>query len=167
MVVPWTGFPLADLIRAADPLPQATHVRFVSFNRPSQARGQRTDTHYPWPYYEGLTLAEALHPLTLVGTGVYGKPLPKQNGAPVRIVVPWKYGYKSPKSIVRIELVAAQPGTFWNDLQPLEYSFLSNVNPEVPHPRWSQRTERLIDTGERVPTRPYNGYGRWVADLYA
>jgi sulfoxide reductase catalytic subunit YedY len=142
-------------------------VRFLSFRRPEQAPGQKSQTWYSWPYYEGLTLAEAANELTLLATGLYGHALPKQHGAPVRLVTPWKYGYKSIKSIVRIELVERQPPTFWNDLAPDEYGFTSNVDPAVPHPRWSQATERLVDTGQRVPTQPYNGYGPWVAALYA
>ena len=121
---------------------------------------------YPWPYVEGLTIEEAEHPLTFVATGIYGKPLPKQNGAPVRLVVPWKYGYKSIKSIDRIEFTAQQPKTFWESLSPVEYPFESNVNPNVPHPRWSQATERVVDTGLRRRTELYNGYGAQVGRLY-
>ncbi len=166
MAVPWTGFPLAALLARVQPLSAARYVRFVSFLRPEQAVGQRTQTWYPWPYYEALRLDEALNPLTLVVTGIYGEPMPKQHGAPVRIVTPWKYGYKSPKSIVKIELTREQPPTLWNDMQPLEYGFYSNVNPAVPHPRWSQATEELIGTGMRLETLPFNGYGDWVAELY-
>jgi sulfoxide reductase catalytic subunit YedY len=166
MIVPWTGFPLRDLLEKVSPKPEARFVRFETFNRPQQAPGMR-DRNYPWPYTEGLRLDEAMNDLTLVGTGIYGKPLPKQHGAPIRIIVPWKYGYKSIKSIVKIELVANQPKTLWETVQPNEYPFESNVNPLVPHPRWSQATERMIDSGDRVKTQPYNGYGRYVADLYA
>jgi methionine sulfoxide reductase catalytic subunit len=166
MVVPWTGFPLRELLRRAQPRPEATHVRFVSVHRPEQMRGQRRETWYHWPYYEALRHDEAMNELALVVTGIYGHRLSPQHGAPVRLIVPWKYGYKSPKSIVRIELVAEQPGTFWNDLQPSEYSFLSNVDPTVPHPRWSQASERVVGSGERIETFPFNGYGEWVADLY-
>lgn len=167
MIVPWTGFPLSKLIERAGPKPEAKFVRFVSFNRPDQAPGMRRMPQYPWPYFEGLRMDEAMNPLTMVVTGIYGKPLPKQHGAPVRIVVPWKYGYKSAKATVKIEFVAQQPPTFWETLQPDEYPFESNVNPAVPHPRWSQATERMIDTGDRVRTQLYNGYGKYVAKLYA
>lgn len=166
MAVPWTGFPLAKLIRKAGPLSSARYVRFVSFDRPEQAIGQRTQTWYPWPYYEGLRLDEALNDLALVVTGVYGAPLPKQHGAPARIVVPWKYGFKSAKSIVRIEFVRDEPPTFWNDLEPSEYGFYSTVNPEVPHPRWSQAEETMIGSGERRATLLFNGYLNEVGDLY-
>ncbi len=165
MVVPWVGFELNRLIRWVEPLGSAKYVRFVSFLRPDEAPGQRNRA-FPWPYYEALRLDEAMHPLTLCVLGMYGKPLPKQNGAPLRIIVPWKYGYKSPKSVVRIEFTETQPRTFWNDLAPNEYSFLSNVDPKVPHPRWSQATERVIGTDERIATLPYNGYAEQVAKLY-
>jgi sulfoxide reductase catalytic subunit YedY len=165
MIVPWTGFPLAKLLEKVRPKPAAKFVRFVSFFRPKEAPGFADDA-YPWPYHEGLRLDEAMHPLTMLVTGIYGHPLPKQHGAPIRLVVPWKYGYKSAKSIVKIELVASQPATLWETLAPHEYPFESNVDPAVPHPRWSQATERLIDTGERVRTLPYNGYGDLVARLY-
>lgn len=160
MTVPWTGFPLASLLRQAEPLPEARFVRFVSFDHPGRSAG-------PWPYSEGLTLAEATHELAFVATGMYGHPLLKQHGAPVRLVVPWKYGFKSAKSLVRIELTAVRPATFWNTLAPHEYGFEANVDPAVPHPRWSQASERLLGTGERVPTRKYNGYGEWVGRLYS
>ncbi len=165
MVVPWVGFPLRELIRRAEPQPGARFVRFVSFLRPEQAPRQQYSSD-PWPYTEGLTLAEATNELTLLATGMYGHPLLKQHGAPVRLVVPWKYGFKNAKSIVRIELTSEQPATFWNTLAPHEYDFWANVDPEVPHPRWSQRTERMLGTGERFDTQPYNGYGPWVAALY-
>ena len=167
MIVPWTGFPLSKLIEKVSPGTDARFVRFETFNRPAQAPGMRRMSEYPWPYFEGLRLDEAMHPLALVATGIYGKPLPKQHGAPVRIIVPWKYGYKSIKSIVRIELVKEQPKTFWETLAPDEYPFESNVNPKAPHPRWSQATERMIDTGDRVKTQPFNGYSHLVANLYA
>lgn len=166
MVVPWTGFPLRRLIERVRPTAQARFVRFVTLHRPAQMLGQRTQPWYPWPYREGLTMAEAMNELTLLATGIYGHRLPPQHGAPIRLVAPWKYGYKSIKSIVRIEFVAERPATFWNDLAPDEYGFVSNVDPAVPHPRWSQATERLIGTGERVPTLPFNGYGEWVAAMY-
>jgi sulfoxide reductase catalytic subunit YedY len=166
MTVPWTGFPFRALIDEVQPLSSARYVRLVTFLRPEQAPGQRTQPWYPWPYFEGLTLHEATNELTLLATGIYGHELPRQHGAPLRLVVPWKYGYKSIKSIVSIEFVEEQPPTFWNEVAPREYDFWSNVNPKVPHPRWSQAHERLIDTGERVPTRLYNGYGEYVAHLY-
>jgi sulfoxide reductase catalytic subunit YedY len=166
VVVPWIGFPLHELLELVRPLSSARYVRFVSFLRPEQASGQRTQTWYPWPYFEGLRIDEARNDLAFLVTGMYGHPLQKQNGAPIRLAVPWKYGYKSPKSIERIELVRERPATFWNDLAPDEYGFLSNVDPEVPHPRWSQATEEIVGTSERVPTLVYNGYGEWVGSLY-
>lgn len=168
MIVPWTGFPLSKLIEKAKPKPEAKFIRFETANRPDQFPGLTSPrtSGYPWPYFEGLRMDEAMHPLTLVATGIYGKPMPKQNGAPIRIVVPWKYGYKSIKSVVKIEFVATQPKTFWETLGPDEYPFESNVNPKVPHPRWSQATERVIDTGDRVRTLLYNGYADQVASLY-
>ena len=166
MVVPWTGFPLAKLLAAVQPKSEAKFVRFTTANRPDQMPGIARLREYPWPYTEGLRIDEALNDLVLVATGIYGKPLPKQNGAPLRIVVPWKYGYKSIKSVVRIELVSKQPATLWETLAPDEYPFESNVDPKVPHPRWSQASERLVDSGDRVATLPYNGYGEFVARLY-
>jgi sulfoxide reductase catalytic subunit YedY len=165
MTVPWTGFPLAALLRKAEPMPGAKYVRFVSFHRPAEISRQ-ADHSGPWPYTEGLTLAEATNELAFVATGMYGHPLLKQHGAPVRLVVPWKYGFKSAKSLVRIELTDQQPATFWNTLVPHEYGFEANVEPDVPHPRWSQASERLLGSNERVPTRKFNGYGEWVAKLY-
>lgn len=165
MVVPWTGFPLAALLRKAEPLPGARFVRFVSFDD-SELAPRLRDRQYPWPYQEGLTLAEATNELTFVTTGMYGHPLLKQHGAPIRVVVPWKYGFKGPKSVVRIELTDKQPRTFWNTLSPREYDFEANVNPAVRHPRWSQRSERMLGTGERWPTVIYNGYAEWVAKMY-
>jgi methionine sulfoxide reductase catalytic subunit len=165
MAVPWSGLPLAALIRKVEPLASARYVKFVSFQRPDEASGQR-DHSSPWPYTEGLTLAEATNDLAFIATGIYGHPLLKQHGAPVRLVVPWKYGFKSAKSIVRIELCAEQPATFWNTLVPNEYDFWANVNPDVPHPRWSQATERMLGTGEVRRTQIYNGYAGWVAHLY-
>jgi sulfoxide reductase catalytic subunit YedY len=138
----------------------------LSFLRPEQAPGQKKQPWYPWPYYEGLTMEEAMNELTLMVTGIYGHELPKQHGAPLRLATPWKYGFKSIKGIVKIEFTREQPKTFWNDLAPNEYGFAANVNPNVPHPRWSQATERVIDTGERIPTLMYNGYGEYVANLY-
>jgi sulfoxide reductase catalytic subunit YedY len=165
MAVPWTGFPLQALIKKVQPLSSAKFVRFVSFFKPEDAPNQ-SPSYGPWPYTEGLTMAEAMNELTLVATGIYGHPLPKQHGAPLRLVVPWKYGFKSIKSIAKIEFTADQPRTFWNSITPHEYGFTANVDPDVPHPRWSQRTERMIDTGERRATLTYNGYGEWVANLY-
>jgi sulfoxide reductase catalytic subunit YedY len=165
MAVPWSGFPLAALIKKAEPLSAAKFVRFVTFLQPDQATNQ-TPSYGPWPYAEGLTMAEAMNELTLMATGIYGHPLPKQQGAPLRLVVPWKYGFKSIKSIVKIEFTAERPATFWHSNRPNEYDFTANVDPNTPHPRWSQATEKLIDTGERRPTLPYNGYGEWVAKLY-
>lgn len=165
MAVPWTGFPLASLIKAVDPKSTAKFVRFETVNRPDQMPGMR-EAPYPYPYFEGLRMDEAMHPLTMVVTGLYGKKLPKQNGAPIRIIVPWKYGYKSIKSIVKIDLVAKQPGTFWNKINSSEYGFYSNINPKKPHPRWSQAIEQVIPNMDRRPTLIYNGYGDWVAGLY-
>ncbi|MBI3853502.1 MAG: protein-methionine-sulfoxide reductase catalytic subunit MsrP [Verrucomicrobia bacterium] len=169
MIVPWTGFPLSKLIEKVSPKPEAKFIRWQTFNRPDQAPGwaRLIQQGYPLPYTEGLRLDEAMNPLTMLVTGIYGKPLPKQHGAPIRIIVPWKYGYKSIKSIVKIEFVTQQPATLWETLAPDEYPFESNVNPAVPHPRWSQATERMIDSGDRVRTQPYNGYGSYVAKLYA
>jgi sulfoxide reductase catalytic subunit YedY len=166
MIVPWTGFPLSKLIEKVSPKAEAKFLRFVTFNNPLQAPGL-ADPSYPWPYTEGLRIDEAMHPLTLLATGIYGKPMPKQHGAPIRIVVPWKYGFKSIKSIVKIEFVARQPKTLWETMAPNEYPFESNVNPAIDHPRWSQKFERMIDTGIRVKTQPFNGYGDQVAKLYA
>ncbi|HKI33090.1 MAG TPA: protein-methionine-sulfoxide reductase catalytic subunit MsrP [Gemmataceae bacterium] len=165
MAVPWTGFPLSALLRSAEPLPAARFVRFVSFDNPRQARRQ-SDRSQPWPYTEGLTLDEATNELAFIATGMYGHPLLKQHGAPVRLVVPWKYGFKSAKSIVRVELTDRQPATFWNTISPHEYDFSANVNPDVPHPRWPQHTETMLGTEEPRPTQLYNGYGEWVAKLY-
>ncbi len=167
MAVSWTGFPMKAFVDYVQPTSKAKFVRFVSFNKPDEAPGIRTQSWYPWPYYEGLSLAEATNELAMVVTGIYGHALPKQNGAPIRVVVPWKYGYKSIKSIVKIEFTDQQPKTFWNDIAPNEYGFLSNVDPKVPHPRWSQAYERMIIDGERRPTLSYNGYGEFVAHLYA
>jgi len=165
MAVPWTGFPMRRLIEIAKPLSGAKYVRMETFLDPDTAPGQR-QTWYPWPYIEGLTLAEATNELAFIATGVYGKPMPKQMGAPIRLVVPWKYGFKSIKSIVRFTFTDEQPLSFWEELQAKEYGFWANVNPEVDHPRWSQATERMLGTNERVPTLKYNGYGEQVAHLY-
>jgi sulfoxide reductase catalytic subunit YedY len=166
MTVPWQGFSFSHLLKMVDPKPEATHVSFLTFMRPEQAPMQK-QKNLPWPYEEGLTIEEAMNELTFMATGMYGTPLEKQNGAPLRLVVPWKYGFKSTKSIVKISFTNYRPGTFWNTLVPKEYGFEANVDPAVPHPRWSQATERLIDTGDRVDTMIYNGYGKEVAHLYA
>ena len=165
MVVPWTGFPLASLIKLLEPKPNAKFVKFLTVSRPNEMPGMKK-APYPWPYFEGLRMDEAMHPLTLMVTGLYGKPVPKQNGAPVRLIVPWKYGYKSPKSIAKIEFTDKEPPTFWNRLQSAEYGFYSNVEPKKPHPRWSQAYEQMIPTMERRPTLQYNGYEKFVAGLY-
>lgn len=168
MVIPWNGFELADLLAMAGVQEGAKYVAFETLYRPEEMPG----TRYPvleWPYREGLRLDEAMHPLTLMATGIYGKPLPNQNGAPLRLVVPWKYGFKSIKSIVRITLTDKEPPTSWNMAIPSEYGFYSNVNPEVSHPRWSQASERKIGGGffvKRVPTLMFNGYEKEVAGLY-
>ncbi len=166
MTVPWAGFPLKKLIEHCKPLSSARYVAFTSVHRPKQMPGVPKQPWYPWPYYEGLRMDEATNELGFVATGMYGEPLPKQSGSPIRLVLPWKYGYKGPKAVAKITFVKDQPGTFWNDLQPDEYSFLSNVNPHVPHPRWSQASERLIGEDRRVPTRLFNGYEEWVGSLY-
>ena len=166
MAVPWSGVPLARLLERVEPRFDAKFVRFISFNRPKEAPGIDSQPWYPWPYFEALRIDEAMNELTMLVTGIYGHALPKQHGAPVRLVTPWKYGYKSAKSIVKIELVAEQPNTFWSDLEPSEYDFLANVDPAVPHPRWSQASERLIGTLETRATLKYNGYGAEVAGMY-
>jgi sulfoxide reductase catalytic subunit YedY len=165
MVIPWVGFPLKDLLAQVKPTSKAKFVAFETLLRPSEMPGQRWDT-LQWPYREGLRIDEATHPLTLLAVGLYGDVLPNQNGAPVRLVVPWKYGFKGAKSIVRISLVEKMPVTAWNLLAPREYGFYSNVNPAVDHPRWSQATERRIGEFRRRETLPFNGYGQYVADLY-
>lgn len=166
MTVPWVGFPLKALLARVEPQAGARYVVFESAAMPKVMPGLR-EPWYPWPYQEGLTLAEAVNELTFIATGLYGKPLPPQNGGPIRLVVPWKYGFKSAKAIVRITLTDQRPATFWSTIAPDEYGFWANVNPAVPHPRWSQATERLLGSDERVPTQIYNGYGEWVASLYS
>ena len=166
MAVPWTGFAMKDFVAWAEPLSSAKYVRMETFMKPEIASGQRA-IWYPWPYVEGLTIEEATNELTLLATGIYGKPLPKQMGAPLRLVVPWKYGFKSIKSIVRFTFTDERPKGFWEEVQGHEYGFWANVNPKVPHPRWSQATEEVLGTGQRVPTQIYNGYGEFVAHLYA
>jgi len=165
MVIPWEGFTLASLLKAVEPTSDAKYVRFETVYRPEEMRGQKSEL-YPWPYQEGLRLDEAMHDLTFLATGLYGEPNVPQNGAPIRLVVPWKYGFKSIKSIVKIELVAEQPSTLWNTIAPNEYGFYSNVNPDVDHPRWSQATERRIGELNRRATLSFNGYGEQVASLY-
>ncbi|HEY5891859.1 MAG TPA: protein-methionine-sulfoxide reductase catalytic subunit MsrP [Chthoniobacterales bacterium] len=169
MVVPWDGFPLAKLVALAEPKPEAKYVRFTSFYDPQNCPGQRSDD-FPWPYTEGLTIAEANHELAFLATGIYGKPLLNQNGAPIRLVVPWKYGFKGAKSLAKIDFVADQPKTLWNEYAPSEYGFYANVNPEVDHPRWSQKSERVIGGGffsAKQPTLKFNGYEKEVSALYA
>jgi sulfoxide reductase catalytic subunit YedY len=169
MVVPWNGFELADLLDMAGVQSSAKYVALETVMRPDEMPGLRSPV-LEWPYVEGLRLDEALHPLTMMATGIYGKDIPNQNGAPLRLVVPWKYGFKSIKSIVRITLTDTQPPTSWNKSNPREYGFYSNVNPEVDHPRWSQASERVIGGGlfsKRIPTLMMNGYEEEVADLYA
>jgi methionine sulfoxide reductase catalytic subunit len=163
--VPWTGFPLAALVDMAKPLGSAKYVKMVTFMDPKVAPEQNK-FFYPWPYTEGLTIAEAGNDLAFLVTGMYGKPLPKQDGAPLRLATPWKYGFKSIKSIVHFEFTDKRPASYWEQLQSSEYGFWANVNPQVPHPRWSQATERVLGTGDRVPTLLYNGYGDYVASLY-
>jgi len=169
MVIPWVGFPLADLISRFKPTSKAKYVAFTTLNDAKQMPGQR-DRVLDWPYIEGLRMDEAMHPLTLLATGVYGRVLPNQNGAPLRLVVPWKYGFKGIKSIVRISFTEQQPRTSWSGAAPREYGFYANVNPAVDHPRWSQASERHIGGGslfaKRQPTLPFNGYAADVADLY-
>jgi methionine sulfoxide reductase catalytic subunit len=166
MVIPWRGFPLAEVLRRAEPRSSAKYVEFTTLLDPVQMPGQRLRV-LDWPYVEGLRLDEAMHPLTLMVTGVYGRDLPNQNGAPLRLVVPWKYGFKGIKSIVRIRLTERMPRTAWSVAAPHEYGFYANVNPEVDHPRWSQATERRIGQFRRIPTLMFNGYADEVASLYA
>ena len=165
MVIPWEGFALAGLLKMVEPTSDAKYVRFETVYRPEEMRGQK-DPLYPWPYQEGLRLDEAMNDLAFLATGMYGEPNVAQNGAPIRLVVPWKYGFKSIKSIVKIELVSEQPATLWSAIAPNEYGFYSNVNPEVDHPRWSQASERRIGELSRKPTLMFNGYGEQVASLY-
>jgi sulfoxide reductase catalytic subunit YedY len=166
MVIPWIGFSLNSLLRRVEPLGSARYVEFVSLHDPARMPGQRMSV-LDWPYVEGLRLDEAMHPLTLLAVGLYGEVLPNQNGAPMRLVVPWKYGFKSAKSIVRIRLVETQPTSAWMRAAPREYGFYSNVNPDVDHPRWSQARERRIGEFFKRKTLPFNGYGEQVASMYA
>jgi sulfoxide reductase catalytic subunit YedY len=165
MVIPWTGFPLAGLLKEVGPTSSAKFVRFETIYRPEEMKGQGS-RFYPWPYQEGLRLDEAMNELTILATGLYGLPMPNQNGAPIRLVVPWKYGFKSIKAIVKIELTDQRPQTFWNTVGTKEYGFYSNVNPNRPHPRWSQASERRIGELNRRPTLMFNGYEEQVAYLY-
>jgi methionine sulfoxide reductase catalytic subunit len=166
MAVPWTGFPFARLVELARPLSGAKYVRMETFQDPAMAPGQKQGW-YPWPYVEGLTIEEATNDLTFLVTGAYGEPVAKQMGAPLRLATPWKYGFKSIKSIVRFSFTSERPKSFWEEILPQEYGFWANVNPEVPHARWSQATEEVLGTGNRVPTQLYNGYAEQVAALYA
>jgi sulfoxide reductase catalytic subunit YedY len=165
MVVPWSGFQLSELLKLAAPLGSAKYVRFETAAVPSAMPGLR-QSWYPWPYVEGCTIQEAANELSFMVVGAYGKPLPPQNGGPVRIHFPWKYGFKSGKSLARVVLTDQRPKSFWEQIQPQEYGFWANVNPAVPHPRWSQASERLLGTEERVPTQLFNGYGEFVSGLY-
>ena len=170
MIIPWIGFPLASLLKRVEPTSKAKYVEFTTLHDPEQMPAQRKGFFnlggLDWPYTEGLRLDEALHPLTLMTVGMYGRVLPNQNGAPFRVVIPWKYGFKSAKSIVRIRLTSDEPKTAWNKAAPQEYGFYSNVNPAVDHPRWSQATERRIGEFRRRKTLPFNGYAEQVASLY-
>jgi methionine sulfoxide reductase catalytic subunit len=166
MVIPWVGFPLRKLVEWCAPKPKAHFLRMVSFLRPGEAEGQRQTGSAPWPYHEALTLEEATNDLAMVVLGMYGKTLPNQNGAPIRLITPWKYGYKGIKGITRFEFVEKRPSTFWNTAVPSEYDFWGNALPWKPHPRWSQETERVVETGQRIPSLPYNGYEKYVAQLY-
>lgn len=164
-IIPWIGFPLADLLSRAGLRSDARYVEFVALHDPETLPGQRREV-LDWPYREGLRIDEAMHPLTLLAVGMYGAPLPNQNGAPVRLVVPWKYGFKSIKSVVGIRLLADRPVSSWEARAPREYGFYANVNPQVRHPRWHQATERRLGQSGRIRTEPFNGYGELVADLY-
>lgn len=166
MVVPWAGVPLADVLKRFEPNSNAKYVAFETLFDTAQMPGERSG-EFAWPYREGLRIDEAMHPLALLAVGLYGETLPAQNGAPIRLVVPWKYGFKGIKSIVRISFVQTQPKTLWNTYAPREYGFYSNVNPAVDHPRWSQAKEHRIGEFGRRPTLPFNGYAEQVASLYS
>jgi sulfoxide reductase catalytic subunit YedY len=165
MTVPWTGFPMKALVDYAKPLSGAKYIEMETATQKDTMPGLR-QFWYPWPYIEGLTMAEATNELTLIATGMYGDAIPKQDGAPLRLITPWKYGFKNIKSIVRFTFTDKRPVNFWQSIASNEYGFWANVNPKVPHPRWSQATERLLDNGDEVPTRIFNGYGDYVADIY-
>lgn len=165
MVVPWQGFSLSEILKLAKPLKDAQFIKLSSIYRPSEMIGQRTSS-LSWPYTEGLRLDEAMHPLTTLATGMYDKPLPNQSGAPIRLLVPWKYGFKSIKTIAKIELVKDQPQSTWQAISPSEYGFYANVNPDVAHPRWSQRREVPLGQLKKIKTQPFNGYEKEVAHLY-
>ncbi len=167
VVLPWTGFELRELIRLLQPLSSARYVKFTTFLDPNIAAGQKKRFWEPWPYTEGLSLDEAMHELSFMATGIYGSPLPAQHGAPIRLVVPWKYGFKSIKSIVRIEFTRDEPETFWQNMSPLEYDFAANVIPKVPYARWHQEFERVPGKEGTVKTKLYNGYAAQVARLYS
>ena len=166
MVIPWVGFPLGDLVKRLEPTSRAKYLAFTTLLAPDQMPGQKTNA-LEWPYVEGLRIDEAVHPLAILAVGLYGKAMPNQDGAPVRLVVPWKYGFKSIKSIVKVRFVESQPPTSWNRYAPREYGVYSNVNPAVDHPRWSQSKERRIGEFRRRETLPFNGYASEVASLYA
>jgi sulfoxide reductase catalytic subunit YedY len=166
MIVPWSGFPMRSLVELCKPTSSAKFVVMKTLSKPAVMREQR-DPLYPWPYTEGLAMDEAMNDLTFIATGLYGKPIHKQNGAPLRLVAPWKYGFKNVKSIVSVEFSDKRPVSFWEKLQASEYGFWANVNPQVPHPRWSQATEKPLGSDDRIPTLLYNGYGEFVAGLYA
>ena len=166
MIVPWSGFPVRSLVELCKPLSSAKFIVMRTLSKPSVMREQR-DLLYPWPYTEGLAMDEAMNDLAFIATGLYGKPIHKQNGAPLRLVAPWKYGFKNVKSLVSVEFTDKKPKTFWEGLQSSEYGFWANVNPEVAHPRWSQATEKPLGSDQRIPTLLYNGYAEFVAGLYA
>ncbi len=166
IVVPWIGFPMSRLLTIAEPLGSAKYVVFTTVEQPKAMPGL-DDPIYPWPYVEGVTVQEAANELAFISVGMYGKTMPKQDGAPIRMTIPWKYGFKSGKAFVKVAFTEARPKTMWAEIAPDEYGFWANVNPAVPHPRWSQATERVIGTDERIPTQIYNGYGEFVASLYA
>lgn len=166
MTAPWTGFPVSALLKVAQPTAAAKYVVFESAVLPKVMPGVRS-SFYTWPYVEGITMQEAQNDLAFMATGMYGHDLPKQDGAPIRLLLPWKYGFKAAKSVVKVSFTDKQPETFWHSLQPSEYGFWANINPEVSHPRWSQASEKLLGSGERVPTQIWNGYGEWVAAMYA
>jgi sulfoxide reductase catalytic subunit YedY len=165
MTVPWVGFPLADLVKLAEPLGSAKYVVFTTAEEPKAMAGLHK-SFYPWPYVDGVTMQEAMNDLAFLSVGMYGKTLPPQNGGPLRLTLPWKYGFKQVKAIVNVEFTDKKPLSFWENLNPSEYGFWANVNPAVPHPRWSQAHERLLGTNETVPTQIWNGYGEFVASMY-